>query len=36
MSNSEPDEIVIDDSIFEELEEAFDKRVKELQKQKNQ
>ena len=31
-----PYEIVIDDSIFEELEEAFDKRVKELQKQKNQ
>ncbi len=34
MSNSEPNVIIIDDSIFYEIEQLFDERVKELQKQK--
>ena len=34
MSNSEPNVIIIDDNIFYEIEQLFDERVKELQKQK--
>ena len=36
MSNSEPNVIIIDDNIFYEIEQLFDERVKELQKQKNE
>lgn len=36
MSNSEPNVIIVDDSIFYEIEQLFDERVKELQKQKNE
>ena len=36
MSNSESNVIIVDDSIFYEIEQLFDERVKELQKQKNE
>lgn len=33
MSNSEPNTIIIDDSIFYELEEMFEEKLKELEEE---
>lgn len=34
MSNSEPNVIIVDDSIFYEIEQLFDERAKELEEEK--
>ena len=34
MSNSEPNVIIVDDSIFDEIEQLFDEKVKELEEEK--
>ena len=34
MTNQEPDVIIVDDSIFYEIEEMIDKKIKELEEKK--
>ena len=34
MTNHEPDVIIVDDSIFYEIEEMIDKKIKELEEKK--